>query len=323
MDPPATFDSQAIEFSSLAYDTIYRSTASSRSSAGRSRGSKCSLWPPSSVSTACVGRWLPIVEAAPADRGGAAAALQSDVRPLAKEITSLLDRLGAVGTSGADINYVDFEDRFRGQHGRTASSRRSATCLAVPSRPDAGPHRRHRLRPRGDAGAPERAGHDALGRRPRPRNGRGLHAEGSPGGAGRRDPLPLTTPDDSLKGIFCAQVVEHLITPGAGATVVLALREARTRRGSWSSRPSIPRSSFALGNHFYADTSHVRPVHPETLALHLRAGRASPRCSSRSGHPIRSLALASDLPDGAAGEAVEAPLESVFGYQDYVIVATK
>ena len=36
------------------------------------------------------------------------------MRPLAKEITSILDRLGAIGTSGADINYVGFEDRFRG-----------------------------------------------------------------------------------------------------------------------------------------------------------------------------------------------------------------
>jgi O-antigen chain-terminating methyltransferase len=83
-----------------------------------------------------------------------------------------------------------------------------------------------------------------------------------------------------------------------------------------------PRSSFALGNHFYADTSHVRPVHPETLRFICeQIGFRNVQLEERSPHP--SLALGADLPEDSMGRAVDALLDSVFGYQDYVIVATK
>ena len=84
-----------------------------------------------------------------------------------------------------------------------------------------------------------------------------------------------------------------------------------------------PRSSVRSGEpllrrHVPCPTGPSRDV-----ALHLRTGRASRRCEleERSPHPL--LGLADDLPDGAVGEAVSALLENVFGYQDYVIVATK
>ena len=127
--------------------------------------------------------------------------------------------------------------------------------------------------------------------------------------------------DDSLKGIFCAQVVEHLITPELEQLIVLA-HEKLHREGVLVIETINPRSSYALGNHFYADTSHVRPVHPETLRyICEQVGFVSVELEERSPHPL--LELSSDLPDGAVGEAVEALLESVFGHQDYVVVATK
>lgn len=77
-----------------------------------------------------------------------------------------------------------------------------------------------------------------------------------------------------------------------------------------------------MGNHFYADTSHVRPVHPETLRFICeQVGFRTVQLEERSPHP--ALGLASELPDGSVGDAVGTLLESVFGYQDYVIVATK
>ncbi len=83
-----------------------------------------------------------------------------------------------------------------------------------------------------------------------------------------------------------------------------------------------PRSSFALGNHFYADTSHVRPVHPETLRFICeQIGFTSVQLEERSPHP--SLALGRGASRWSIGQAVGALLENVFGYQDYVIVATK
>ena len=127
--------------------------------------------------------------------------------------------------------------------------------------------------------------------------------------------------DDSLTGIFCAQVVEHLITPELEQLIVLA--EEKLRPGGVLLIETInPRSSYAMGNHFYADTSHVRPVHPETLRyICEQVGFTSVALEERSPHP--NLALADGLPDGAVGEAVEALLENVFGHQDYVVVATK
>ena len=83
-----------------------------------------------------------------------------------------------------------------------------------------------------------------------------------------------------------------------------------------------PRSLYALGNHFFADTSHVRPVHPETLRFICeQVGFSRVQLEERSAHPL--MKVADDLPDGELGAAVAALLKSVFGYQDYAIVATK
>jgi hypothetical protein len=128
-------------------------------------------------------------------------------------------------------------------------------------------------------------------------------------------------PDASLKGIFCAQVVEHLITPEMEQLVRLAHRTLRPG-GVLVVETINPRSSFALGNHFYADTSHVRPVHPETLRFICeQIGFVRVELEERSPHP--ALALEADLPGGSVGDAVKQLLEQVFGYQDYVIVATR
>ncbi len=127
--------------------------------------------------------------------------------------------------------------------------------------------------------------------------------------------------DGTLKGIFCAQVVEHLITPELER--LISLSQQKLKRGGVLVVETInPRSSYALGNHFYADTSHVRPVHPETLRyICEQVGFSRVQLEERSPHPM--LKTTGELPDGAVGEAVGALLQSVFGYQDYVIVATK
>ena len=53
---------------------------------------------------------------------------QDEVRVLSKEITALLDRLGAAGVTGADIDYVEFEYRFRGDNSELGVLS-GATCL--------------------------------------------------------------------------------------------------------------------------------------------------------------------------------------------------
>ena len=98
-------------------------------------------------------------------------------------------------------------------------------------------------------------------------------------------PFLSQTAQDSLKGVFCAQVVEHLMTPEMEELVRLAFRTLQAG-GVLVIETINPRSSFALGNYFYADTSHVRPVHPETLRFICeQVGFTKVQLEERSPHP--------------------------------------
>jgi 2-polyprenyl-3-methyl-5-hydroxy-6-metoxy-1,4-benzoquinol methylase len=248
------------------------------------------------------------------------AAMQDDLRPLSQEVTALLDRLGAIGTSGANIDYAGFEDRFRGESGEVAKAQESYVSLfPLASEPgrivDIGCGRGEML------ALLQSEGHEVQGVDTDLGMVEICKARGLPAVADDGIHFLSQTPDDSLKGIFCAQVVEHLITPELEQLVRLSLRTLRVG-GVLVIETINPRSSFALGNHFYADTSHVRPVHPETLRFICeQIGFRNVQLEERSPHP--SLALGADLPEDSTGRAVDALLDSVFGYQDYIIVATK
>jgi len=83
-----------------------------------------------------------------------------------------------------------------------------------------------------------------------------------------------------------------------------------------------PRSSFALGNHFFADTSHVKPVHPETLRFICeQVGFSRVDLVEISPHPM--MGMVEELPDDEIGKAMSELIQNVFGNQDYAIVATR
>ncbi|MGA3146376.1 MAG: class I SAM-dependent methyltransferase [Acidimicrobiales bacterium] len=247
-------------------------------------------------------------------------ALQTDIRPLTREITSILDRLGAVGTTGADIDYVGFEDRFRGSTDELRASQERYLKLFPPSSVpgqiiDIGCGRGEML------SILEQAGHEVMGVDSDPDMIEACNSRGLPAVVDDGIQYLSRLDDDSLKGIFCAQVVEHLITPELERLILLA-QEKLQPGGVLVIETINPRSSYALGNHFYADTSHVRPVHPETLRyICEQVGFRSVELEERSPHPL--LGLTDELPAGPVGEAVGALLENVFGHQDYVIVASK
>ncbi len=248
------------------------------------------------------------------------AAMQSEVQTLSKEFASLLGRLGAEATTGVDLDYLEFERRFRGNSAEIAEAqRRYLDLFPAPAFPglivDIG------------CGSGEmlelltEAGHECLGVDTDANMVAACVSKGL--SAVQDDGLHFVaqTPADSLKGIFCAQVVEHLLTSELEDLVRLAHRALRTD-GTLVLETINPRSSFALGNHFYADTSHVRPVHPETLRfICQQLGFRNVQMEERSPHP--ALALGDDLPATPEGDAVRALLQTVFGYQDYVVVATK
>jgi len=314
-------DSESIEFASRAYNAICRIEAELDELRRQNTRLKLQLVDSNERVSRLrhyQGELHERVELHEAVLGGVA--MQDEVRPLSQEVTALLDRLGAIGTSGANINYAEFEDCFRGDSDEVERSQKRYLSLFPPAAEagrivDIGCGRGEML------ALLQQAGHDVTGVDLDLGMVEICMAKGLPAVVDDGIHFLSQTEPDSLKGIFCAQVVEHLITPEMEQLIVLALRALRIG-GVLVIETINPRSSFALGNHFYADTSHVRPVHPETLRFICeQIGFRTVQLEERSPHP--ALALASGLPGGSVGEAVGALLGSVFGYQDYVIVATK
>jgi 2-polyprenyl-3-methyl-5-hydroxy-6-metoxy-1,4-benzoquinol methylase len=248
------------------------------------------------------------------------AAMKDDLLPLSREVNSLLDRLGAIGVTGADIDYAGFEDVFRGDSGEVRKAQeRYLALFPPPAEPglvvDIGCGRGEMLE------LLRHDGHQVLGVDTDAGMVEVCEKKGLPAIVDDGIHFLSQTPESSLKGIFCAQVVEHLITPELEQLVRLAFQALRSG-GVLVVETINPRSSFAIGNHFYADTSHVRPVHPETLRFICeQIGFGRVQLEERSPHP--TLELSDQLPEDALGEAVSLLLQNVFGYQDYVIVATK
>ena len=79
-------------------------------------------------------------------------------------------------------------------------------------------------------------------------------------------------PDDSLGGVFMAQVIEHLAPTDWQRFVELAA--AKLNAGGRLVVETInPESLYALARAYVIDPTHIRPVHPELLAfLARRAG---------------------------------------------------
>lgn len=247
-------------------------------------------------------------------------ATREELQILRKEVGAVLDRLGIESVNGADVDYEEFERRFRGSGAKVAAAQRRYLSLFPPPAfdgaiMDIGCGRGEMLRLLADEG------HEVTGVDLDADMVQVCLDQGLPAVQGDGIHILVQTPPDTLKGVFCAQVVEHLLTSELEELVREAHRALRVD-GVLVMETINPRSSFALGNHFYADTSHTRPVHPETLRFICeQVGFQRVQLEERSPHP--SLEMRDDLPEDEVGGAVRVLLESVFGYQDYVIVATK
>jgi O-antigen chain-terminating methyltransferase len=249
------------------------------------------------------------------DRASAA-----DVAILRGQVEQLMERLGVAAAHGAEFDYVAFEDRFRGGSEHIAETQREYVTKFPPADgpgaiADIGCGRGEMLE------VLQGCGYDVVGVDVDERmlavcRAKGLHVVRADGASWLEAQLP-----GSLKGIFCAQVVEHLLTPELERLVRASLEALRTG-GVLVMETINPRSLHALGNHFFADVSHVRPVHPETLRFMCeQAGFESVALMEMSEHPVveEAKALGTEPIDDAVRELVS----SVFGFQDYAIVATK
>ena len=244
----------------------------------------------------------------------------SEVQQLREQTAQLMQRLGVASAHGADFDYVAFEDRFRGDS--TALAERQAdyvtkfpgsdeTGMIV----DVGCGRGEML------GVLRDAGHEVLGIDLDANMVEVCRAKGLPVIHGDGTAWLETCTPDTLKGIFSAQVIEHLLTGEIERFVRASL--AALRHGGVLVMETInPRSLHALANHFFADVSHVRPVHPETLRFMCeQAGFAEVALMELSPHP--ALDAAGRLGHEPVDDAVRELISSVFGFQDYAIVARK
>jgi 2-polyprenyl-3-methyl-5-hydroxy-6-metoxy-1,4-benzoquinol methylase len=229
-------------------------------------------------------------------------------------------RLGVTGSTGFDIDYVAFEDRCRGssEHIQRAQERYLSLFPHVSGSGaiiDIGCGRGEMLE------LFIAAGYKAIG----------VDMDTNMVELCRSKGLPVVqddgihylemTEDDSLRGIFCAQVVEHLLTSELERMVSLSY-EKLMPSAVLVIETINPRSLFSIGNHFFADVSHTRPVHPETLRFICeQIGFNKVELEERSLHPFMNTV--DELPEGEVGTALKELLQSVFGYQDYAIVATK
>jgi SAM-dependent methyltransferase len=136
--------------------------------------------------------------------------------------------------------------------------------------------------------------------------------------------------DESLGGVFAAQVLEHI--PPTPLVRLLELAAAKLRPGGILVAETMnPLSLVALKNYF-ADLTHAQPLVPETLALLARqAGFSSTELRFVNEPPESERLRPVDLPPNPAFDNARLALDAnvarlnevVFGPQDYALIARR
>ena len=132
--------------------------------------------------------------------------------------------------------------------------------------------------------------------------------------------------EESLGGIFAAQVVEHLPPPVLREALEASYRALR-KGGRIVLETVNTKSVVALVESFYRDLSHQKPLHPETLDFLLRAcGFRDVSIEYRSPVSERAklLSVSSDDPNARTLNENFRKLNAfLFGDQDYAAIAIK
>ena len=131
-------------------------------------------------------------------------------------------------------------------------------------------------------------------------------------------------PDESLGGLFSAQVIEHLAASDQLRYVALAYR--KTKPGSPVIFETInAQCVYAVMRNFFLDPTHVRPVHPETLKFAMESMQFKD-VKLLFSSPVRDkqippLKLNGETPQLAEFNRAVAELNKlIYGDQDYAAV---
>jgi O-antigen chain-terminating methyltransferase len=162
--------------------------------------------------------------------------------------------------------YVRFEDRHRGTREEIRQRQRGYLDLFAGAAPvlDVGSGRGEFLDLCREAGIEARGVDMDAGMVARCRDA-GLAVEQADGLAALE-----AMPDSSLGGIFCAQVIEHLVPETLIALVRLAYAKLRPGGILLCETPN-PASLTVFSGAFYVDLTHVKPIHPEAARFLLEA----------------------------------------------------
>jgi 2-polyprenyl-3-methyl-5-hydroxy-6-metoxy-1,4-benzoquinol methylase len=137
-------------------------------------------------------------------------------------------------------------------------------------------------------------------------------------------------PAESLGGVFCSHVVEHLQPPAIVRLLELAADRIRPG-GTLVAETPNPRTLGILPG-FFADLTHAQPLHPETLALLARqCGFEAVELRFFREFPAEERLREVALPDEAEFDEAQTALrsnvdrlnETLFGPRDYAIIARR
>ncbi len=121
-------------------------------------------------------------------------------------------------------------------------------------------------------------------------------------------------PDQSLGGIVCSQVVEHLAPERIPELIRLAHEKMR-REGLIGIETPNPECLAIFATHFYLDPTHTRPVPPPLLAFYLEEAGFGGIAIERLYPAVETMPSLASLPEDFRKE--------FFGSLDYAIFARR
>jgi O-antigen chain-terminating methyltransferase len=121
-------------------------------------------------------------------------------------------------------------------------------------------------------------------------------------------------PEESLDGIFCAQVVEHL-PPERLAEMIQLCAGRLGRNGVMVIETPNPECLAIFATHFYLDPTHARPIPHPLLAFYLEESGVGIMEVRKLAPAVESMPSLDSLP--------EAFREAFFGGLDYAIIGKK
>ena len=133
-------------------------------------------------------------------------------------------------------------------------------------------------------------------------------------------------PDDSVGGVFAAQVIEHL-HPRRGIELVRLCYRKLVPGGVLILETPNPKCLMVFADTFYKDPSHVQPVHPDTMQFLFEATgfqEVELRFSAPVNPFLRIPLLQGPGADFARfNEGIERLNSLLFGFQDYAVIGRK